>query len=614
MTLIEDPAVPRLRPPAQRGERRRRWRARRRIRRRVAALVGCAALLLPGLVWAGSRGWMVRDHLVLAAQLVRTLNGQVRAGEVRAAERTLSELQVHADAARMYADDPLWRGVGHVPVAGDDARAVSVVAGTVGELADVGLPALLRSVGRVDPAALAPTRGRLPLTPLAAVAADLATAEATFAAGAARIAGLRRAGLVGPVRAAVDRLGAELRAATGDLGTAARAAALLPPMFGASGRREYLLVFQNLAEARATGGLPGAYAVVAADHGRVTVVAQGSASSLRPFPRPVLPLDPAQAALYTDRLGTFPADVNLTPDFPTAATTLREMYRRRSGRLVDGVLATDPVALSYLLRVHGPVPVPGGPPLAGDTAVRTLLSGTYRRIRSSVAQDRYFAAAARATFAALTGRADRPAALIRALGRAAGERRLLVWSARPDEQRRLEPTVLGGRLPADDGARPTVGVFLNDGSGAKLGYYLRQSAALRPGGCVAGRREYALTVRLSSTAPRSGLPVAVTGLALGGDPYTLRTNVTVLAPAGGALVGMAENGRPVPFGAGADRGRRAGIRTVDLRPGATTELTAVLRAPRAASAAAHTPRLWLTPRLTGWSPSTDSTDGCRNAQ
>ncbi|GGK29971.1 hypothetical protein GCM10010124_23400 [Pilimelia terevasa] len=620
MTVTVDAATREARAAAARASRvaasrrRRGRRPRRGLRRPGAALLACAALLLPGLVWTASRGWMVREHLTAAAGLVRTLNGQLRGGDLDAAARTLSQLQVHADAARAYADDPLWRGAGHTPGLGDDVRAVSAVSRTVDELANVGLPALLRSIGQVRWERFAPVGGRLPLTPLARIAPDLATADAAFAAGRSRIAAVDRRGLVGPVGAAVAQLGAELATASRDLGTAARAAALIPALAGASGPRTFLLVFQNLAEVRATGGLPGAYAVVEADHGRLRVRHQGSASGLRPFPRPVLPLDPAQQALYSDRFGTYPADVNLTPDFPTAAATLREMYRRRTGRTVDGVLATDPVALSYVLRVQGPVPVPGGPTLTGATAVRTLLSDTYRRVVSPTTQDRYFAAAARATFAALTGRAARPVALVRALGRAAGERRLLVWSADPAEQRRLEETVLGGRLPADDGREPTVGVFLNDGSGAKLGYYLRQRAALDTRPCVAGRREYALRVRLSSLAPAAGLPKAVTGLALAGDPFTLRTNVVVLAPTGGSLVTMRLDGRPVPYGAGSDRGRRAGSLLVDLPPGGSADLEVVVRAGTAVSAFRHVPRLWVTPRVTDWSLSTQSTDACPPGQ
>ena len=91
-----------------------------------------------------------------------------------------------------------------------------------------------------------------------------------------------------------------------------------------SGRRApatYLVVFQNPAEARATGGIFGSYAILTADQGKITIDNQASAS------RTLDDLDGAApgAQLRTRRSCTAtliaqrPQDVNFTPDFPTAA-------------------------------------------------------------------------------------------------------------------------------------------------------------------------------------------------------------------------------------------------------------------------------------------------------
>ena len=50
-------------------------------------------------------------------------------------------------------------------------------------------------------------------------------------------------------------------------------------------------------------------------------------------------------------------DVNLTPDFPTAAATAQAMWERKTGQHVDGVLSLDPVALGYILDATGPVKI-----------------------------------------------------------------------------------------------------------------------------------------------------------------------------------------------------------------------------------------------------------------
>ena len=97
-------------------------------------------------------------------------------------------------------------------------------------------------------------------------------------------------------------------------------ARLLPPVLGADGPRRYLLVSQNPAELRATGGMIGAYAVLQAEGGRIRMTAPGSSAGLRPFDPP-LRIDPQVRQLWTDLPGRYPADVNLVPDFPTAAAS-----------------------------------------------------------------------------------------------------------------------------------------------------------------------------------------------------------------------------------------------------------------------------------------------------
>ena len=577
----------------------------------ITLVVAC--LLSAGVAWVGVRGVSVRDHLLRAAALVREFRIQVTDGDP-AAEQTLAELQRTTRAARAETDDPGWWLGAHAPLVGDDLAAVQTVAVALDDLCRDGLPPLMRSAGVVDAGSVVRRVGRLDLGPLRRSAPDLAAAHAAVRRANDRIAGIGIGGLTGPVHAAVTTLKDDLGRAESVTGIAARTAALLPPMLGADRPRTHLVLFQNPAELRATGGMPGAFVVIRADRGKIQIADQGTATGLRRFARPVFDLDAADRALYSDRLGKFPADVNLTPDFPTAAALAREMYRKRTGRTVDGVLATDPVALSYLLRVIGPVPVAGGTDLTAANAVRVLLSDVYARDVSSAEQDRYFGAAAEAVFQAVVRRPLPPAKLVAALGRAAGERRLLVWSAHPAENELLAGTVLTGVLPTADGTRPTVGIFLNDGSGAKLGYYLTQAADLTVArGCRADRRrEMTLRVTLGSTAPKSGLARSVLGLGLAGDPYTVRTVVSVYSPTGGAVARMALDGEPVPFGSGRSRQRAVGVVAVDLKPGTrrTLEVALATGTPPAGNDGTLAPQLWTTPAVKPWKQSVGTADEC----
>lgn len=581
----------------------RRWRAIRRVlRRRVApavAVVLCLCLLAAG--WIVFTGWRAQGQLTAAAALARDLERQLLAGETEQAKQTLAALQDWTDAARRATGGPLWRAAEHLPQGGNLA-AVREIAIAADELARRVLPAL----AALDPAMLTPTDGRFPLTDLRAAVPELAAADAAATQVRDRFAAVPTGGLAGPVRDAVH----EVRTGLGRLATLAdathRVAALLPPLLGAEGRRTYLLAFQNLAELRATGGMLGAYVVVQAVAGRIEIIDQGSAPDLKIYDEPVLPLSREMRGLYRDLPGIFPADVNLTPHFPTAALLYREMYRRQSGRTVDGVLATDPVALARLLRVIGPVPVPGFPTLTATTAVSALLSEAYLTM-GHAEQDRFFAASAMAVFRALWERPMDPRSLASAIRDVVAERRLLFWSARDDEQAQLEDTPLAGVLPEREEI-PTVGVFLNDGSGAKLGYYLSNRAELTVGGCRQdGRRELRLRVTISSRAPRSGLPRSVLGLELADDPYAARTLVYVFSPAGGTVRNFRVDGAETPIGSGVERRRRVGVVGVDVPPGGSRQIEVSLLTQVTTTGDA---RLWLTPGVTPWTTHISSAPKC----
>jgi hypothetical protein len=574
----------------------------------VAAVVLVLVIGGVGLRLA-SVGADAAGHLQRAAALVGDLERQLRSGDLAAARHTAADLGRQTGAARADAHGPTWWLGGALPVAGDDLEAVGAVADAADALARRVLPPLLDAADGMTGAMGGGTGGTAAkasaLKAVQAVAPRIAAGEAVARDARRKLAGVDPGGLNPRVRAAVQQVTEGLDRVLPLLAPAARAARLLPALLGADGPRTYLVLFQNLAEVRATGGMPGAFVVLQADRGEIGIVEQGTAAkTLRDFPAPVLPLDPDQEDLLTDRLGRYPADVNLTPDFPTAAALIREMYRQRSGRTVDGVLATDPVALAYLLSATGPVALPGGGQLTAATAVRQLLSEVYLKIASEPDQDVFFAGAAKAVFDRLAGGVPVDRSLVSALLRAASERRLLAWSAHPQEQAEIAATVFAGTLPADDGDHPAVGLFLNDGTGAKLGYYLSRGATLETGRCLEdGSRPLRLTVTLASAVPRTGLPRSVLGLGLAGD-YTVRTNVMVYAPTGGSPVAATQDGAPVDFGAGVDKGREVAVFTVDLAPGARTTLVVDLVTaplPRGDAAGAVRPRLITTPGIAPWS-------------
>src|SRR6185503_8569737 len=118
-------------------------------------------------------------------------------------------------------------------------------------------------------------------------------------------------------------------------------------------------------------------------------------------------------------------------------------------------------------------------------------------------------------------------------------------------------------------------------------------------------------VRLWSTAPRSGLPADVTGLALAGDPYTTRTLVSVYSPTDGAVGDLTLDERPVRPGSGSDGRRHVAILAVDVPAGGSRTLTAtVLTALPRSPVTWREPALWLTPAATPWERTVTAAPPC----
>ncbi|PZG18494.1 hypothetical protein C1I95_13510 [Micromonospora craterilacus] len=586
-------------PRRRRSRSRRRRRAR--LRRILLSTLVVGSLLLGVAGWVGFRGWQARAHLVNAAGLAGELSAQLVGGDTARAQRTLAALQVQSGAARRATEDPGWWLGRQAPYAGANLSAVRQIAIAIDDLARQAFPALLR----VDLGGLVPREGRLDLAGLRVVSAELGKVDASVQRTRTDLAEVPGDRLVGQVRRALEDLRGEIDGLAAMTSAVDRASRLLPPLLGADGPRRYLLVSQNSAELRATGGMFGAYAVIEAERGRMKMGAQGASGSMGRFAKP-LKISAELRALWGDLPGMYPADVNLSPHFPTAAALYREMYRRHSGATVDGVLAVDPVVLSYLLQATGPVRVPGGVSLTAENAVRTLLSDTYQRMGEKE-QDTFFAAAAATVFDALFARNVNPNGLLSVFDRSIQERRILFWSARPEEQRTFGDSRMAGALPEQDTV-PMVGVFLNDGSGAKLGYYLRQTADLTVGDCQPdGRRELSLRVTLRSTAPASGLSKSVLGLGQAGDPYTVRTLVSVYAPAGGAVLDTRLDGAETSVGTGTERRRQVATVNVEVGPGGTRTLEMSLLTGKTGSGAAE---LWLTPTATPWTTQVVTAPSC----
>ena len=150
----------------------------------------------------------------------------------------------------------------------------------------------------------------------------------------------------------------------------------------------------------------------------------------------------------------------MTPDFPRSAELLTARWERDMGQHVDGVIATDPVAVSYLLGATGPVTEPGGLQIDASNVLQVLLRDAYLTYGDDAAAgDAFYTGVASTIFRAVGAGQGDSRAVVDALARAGAEGRLRMWSAHPEEQKKLAATSVGaafltGPFPDADGRVP----------------------------------------------------------------------------------------------------------------------------------------------------------------
>ncbi|MEO5314976.1 DUF4012 domain-containing protein [Pseudarthrobacter sp. CC12] len=538
-------------------------------------------LLGGGTVWIGLKASSIKHELEAAAGLISQLKQEILKSDEESAADTVALLRQHTEAARQASEDPLWTLASSLPWAGPNLSAVSEAARSADDVATLGLSPLINVYESLNWDALMPSASGSNLEPLKAAAPSVASAAYTVRASSERLQAIDTSQLLPQVAHPLRDATEQLKQATGALDAAADAASLAPGMLGAEGQKNYLLMIQNNAEARASGGIPGALAVMTLDHGKLSLGTQSSAGDVG-IMSPNLAVDPQQQQIYSTRLGKYMQDVNLTPDFPTAAATAQAMWAKKTGQRVDGVISIDPVVLSYILQATGPATITGpelaavraaGLPseLTGSNVVPTLLSDVYAKIPNPKLQDAYFAGVAKEVFADLSSGKGEAKGLVTGITKGTEEGRVLVWSANASEQSVISKYALSGSISGPSVSPAQFGVYFNDGTGAKMDYYVKRTVQLLKACPSDGYEQTTVRVTSTNTAPAdaaTALPAYVTGAgAFGVAPGTVQTNVVAYGPAQANVESAMVDGQKTPFAPYMHANRPVGVVAQQLAPG-----------------------------------------------
>jgi len=539
------------------------------------------SLILGSVTWLSLTATKLSTELSAASDLVPTLKYDVLQKDASAAAVTVRKMTEHTAAARAAGTDPLWTAAQAIPWLGANFQAASEVATSADDVATLGAGPLVSILEPLEWKTLAPMGTGINLGPLEAATPALVAASYAVQQSSDRLNVIDANSLFPQISVPLIKAREQLTSLRTGLRSAADAASIAPAMLGSEKPRHYLLLVQNNAEARATGGIPGALAVLTADKGKISLSSQSSAHDLGTFNPPVV-VDAEQQHIYSTRLGKYMQDVTLTPDFPTAATTALAMWEQRSGERLDGAISIDPVALGYVLDATGPVSIQdpqlqaltGGKlpnQLSGNNIVKTLLSDVYAQFNNAQLQDAYFAGVAREVFGALSsGKADANG-LLTGVGKGVEDRRILLWSADSGEQSVLNQYPLSGSISGASVSPAQFGVYFNDGTGAKMDYYVKRTVQLVKECAKDGYEGTTVRVTSTNTAPAdaaTSLPSYVTGGgAFGVPPGSVQTNIVTYGPVQSNVETAKLDGQRTDFAAHLHSNRPVGVLTVKLAPG-----------------------------------------------
>jgi hypothetical protein len=562
-------------------------RHRRRRRRRL--VLSILTVLAIAIVLAGSSLLPAAD----AAQRLEHGRSQLTvgrdlllAGEAARAARAFAVAEEDFEAAADEAGHPLVRLGGLVPLVGRNYDAIAGLA-EVGRRTALAGQRLGRGIAGLPGGlpSLAPADGRIAVERMAPLVPAVSAALEEMKAARDAAVELPRSFVADLVADAGERARAEIARAVSGLRSAEALLLALPSFAGADGTRRYFVAAQSPAELRGTGGFIGSFAILTATEGRLRLGPFHEISVLRNVP-PAHALAPSEAfrEIY-DRFGGagFWRNLNMTPDVPTAATMIEQLYERVEGTRLDGTIFVTPQALAEMLEATGPIRAPIlDRTLTSDGIVDYLANGAYEEFgyRASI-RKHVLGIAAGGVFERFLEASD-PDAALRSLADAGGGGHLTLHASDPDVQAAFELAGVAGELgPAAGG--DVFGLFTSDASGTKVDYFVRREIRYEVTLGAQGTASVEASVVFHNDAPAGATPSYVlgpypgTGLGVGEE----LSFVSMYCAPGCEMTGATEDGGPTGMEIHRELGLRSLHRYIRVEPQGSRTLELSLRVRRA---------------------------------
>ena len=552
-----------------------------------------AISILAGVAYLGISGILAFRELTQVQSISEEIDVETVVNDPLQLVEALGESRQHAAKAEFYLSGPLWWAISKVPFIGETPAAATAVA--------ISLDQIFQSTLELESglaSAIPENQSAMNLELILILGKSATELETPIEDSILRLSELKLNVVPSGIANSTEKLLEALNGAKPYLDEGANITPALPILLGLDRPREWLLVFENGAEARATGGFPGGWGRLTVSNGQFDLKNLESNDAVAS--NPLVDLDrivPREVIdLYSNDLSRL-LDMNLSPDFPLNASLMHAIYLQNKGSVPEGVIAMDQQSLSSLMKVTGEVSVSGY--LVNSENVATYVTKTvYELFPDPLEKDAALLTLIQQVFEKLSKETN-PIKILQMLVPALNDNRISAWSSIEVDQRKILASRLGGST--SDSSSPTHMAVMINGAGNKIDAYVQSDVTYQQGQCqpYLPYRESTMFIKLTNSAPSVGLPAYVTPRndrtnRVNSEPGSTKMLVYIHSSPGSEFGSATINGQDVqPIVSGSENDRTVWRIDVELPASSVTKLDVVFIEPAVGDE--PEPDLWVQP-------------------
>lgn len=532
---------------------------RSRDKKRLYIIIGVVAVLLVALVAAafaavGSAKEM-KSQATQVLQDVKSIQTAIGENDYAAAAKSAQHASELTGSIAGELSSPLWMVASIIPVYGQDISGMRDLMTALDDAFDEGLVPLTKTLAANPPDSLISTDRRINVAAVTQLL-DAVQNAAPSMQKCADVAESLPEMHIEQLKSVVDPAKEKLTTINATFQKAAALAPVAGPVLGANGNRTYLIVAQNSAELRSSGGFPGSMGTLEIRDGEIILNDFSKVYDVLTDTNPSsVSITDEEYALFGAAGMDCPRDAGIDPDFTRVASIWAASYEERNVAHLDGVISITPSVVQDILAIVGPVTLSDGTELTGSNATKVLQSDIYWKYLAEGADpdgtggavtDALFAQAAHETFNKLFSNlnADTLIKFASCMAKDMEDRTVMFWLTDEGEQAILASLDCSGALN-DDPMRPELGVFFSLWVGSKMGWYVDiDNQVLESKKHADGSYTYKMQTTFTDTV--SSEEIASGGEYIIGDIYDYEYGILypclyIYAPAGGSISNLESN-------------------------------------------------------------------------